>query len=112
MRKFGYRVPRFAVDFPVKMTQGNSTQFGRCKEISTEGMKVAIREPFSADSFCAAHFESEELSFKLPVRVIHSGPDSGSLKFIYESNDQRDAVTRLVQCLATPQPCTSLALFH
>lgn len=94
------------------MTQGSSTQFGRCKEISTEGMKVAIQEPFSANSFCAAHFESEELSFKLPARVVHSGPDSGGLKFIYESDDQRDAVTRLVERLATPQPCTSLTLFR
>lgn len=112
MRKFDYRVPRFTVDFPVRVTQGGLTQLGRCKEISSEGMKVVLREPFSPDSFCAAHFDCEDLSFKMPVRVIHSGADSGGLKFIFESDDQRDAVGRLMEFLATPKPCTSLALLR
>jgi hypothetical protein len=71
MRKFDYRVPRFQVDLPVLLTLEESTLFGRCTEISTEGMKLELRKPLSIGAGGAVHITYQNVSFDLPVRVAH-----------------------------------------
>ncbi|MGO8758226.1 MAG: PilZ domain-containing protein [Terracidiphilus sp.] len=110
MRRFDYRVPRISIDLPVLLTQGGSTQTCRCKEISTEGMKVEFREPVSPGSCGTVELRHQSLSLMLPVRVARSEPDGGALQFIYESKEQRDAVARCVASLTGPKPCTSLTV--
>ena len=100
MRKFDYRVPRFLVDFPVRLTLEDATQFGRCLEISTEGMKLEVREHLSTDSCGAVHLSYKNLSLDLPVRVANSGPTYDGLRFIFETDEQREDVVRLVALLA------------
>lgn len=110
MRRFDYRVPRFTVDLPVSLTQGDSTQAVRCKEISTEGMKVEMCMSFPSGASGLVNLNYGSLTLSLPVWLVRSAPDGDGLQFLYESNAQRDVVARLVACLAQPQPCTSLML--
>lgn len=106
MRKFDYRSPRFCIDVPVTFMQGRSSQLGRCKEISEEGMKIELNEPFSLDSYMSAFLICEDLSLNLPVRVMHVGPDSSGVKFIYESRAQRERVSRVVASLTGQRFCS------
>jgi hypothetical protein len=110
MRKFDYRSPRFPVDLPVRLTWGDLTRFGRCREISTEGMKLELNESFCPTTVGALDLCYEDVNLRLPVRLTHSGPNFDAVKFVYESIEQKDAVARLVACLTGPKPCTSLAL--
>ena len=112
MRKFDYRSPRLTVDLPVRMTQGSTTHHGRCREISAEGMKVELQDPLVQGTSCAAHFDCEDLSFRLLARIVHPGPDSCGVKFVYESDRQRQTAVQLVKLLAAPVPCTALALLR
>jgi hypothetical protein len=104
MRKFDYRAPRFVVDFPVRLAFEESIQQGRCREISTEGMKLEVREPLAADAQGIVRFSLQEAVLELPVRVAHSGSYYVGVKFVYGSEEQRDEVNRLVARLAGPQP--------
>ena len=42
MRKLQYRAPRVAVDFPVQVTHGDSSQPTRGRDISVDGMKLDL----------------------------------------------------------------------
>ncbi len=110
MRRFDYRAARFPVDLPVCLTQGDSTQAARCKEISTEGMKVELSEPFSPRSRGTVDLSYESLILKVPFWVVRSELNCNSIQFIYESKEQRDAMACLVACLSHPRPCRSLAM--
>lgn len=103
MRKFDYRAPRFAVDLPVRITFGESIQQGHCKEISTEGMKLELREPLSPGASGIVRLTYQDMLLDLRVRVAHSGPTYDGVRFIYESEDQRDELSRLVARLAGPK---------
>ena len=103
MRKFNYRVPRFSVDFPVRLTFNESIQVGRCTEISTEGMKLEVREPLCPDSAGSAHISLEGVTLDVAVRVAHSSSSHDGVRFVFESDEQRDEVTRLVGILSGPQ---------
>ena len=105
MRKFDYRVPRFAVDLPVRLSLADSTQFGRCVEISTEGMKLHIREPLSVDAPGAVHVSFENVTLDLPVRVAHSEAGCDGVQFVYGSDAERDEVISFIALIAgTPRP--------
>ncbi len=103
MRKFDYRAPRFAVDLPVRLTLQDSTQPGRCREISTEGMKLELREPLSVDAAGAVHVTFQNVSFDLPVRVAHCGAGCDGVQFVYGSDEERDEVIRFI-ALVTAAP--------
>ena len=103
MKKFDYRAPRFSIDLPVELTIENSTHLGRCREISTEGMRRDLREPLPPDSFGTITMSYENLSVKLSVRVTHAKSDHDGLKFIYESDDQRNDLAHLVTLLLAPR---------
>jgi PilZ domain len=102
MRKFNYRVPRFPVDLPVRLTFNTSIQVGRCTEISTEGMKMEVHEPLSPDSSGTVHLNYQGITLDVAVRVAHSSSSHEGLRFVFESDEQRDEVTRLVEILAAP----------
>jgi hypothetical protein len=103
MRKFDYRAPRFPVDFPVRLTLDGSTQPGRCIEISTEGMKLELKEPLAPDSNGVVRFSFQDVSLELVVRVAHSGVSFDGVKFVYETDEQRDEINRMVARLSAPQ---------
>jgi hypothetical protein len=103
MRKFDYRAPRFLVDLPIRLTFEDSMQEGRCREISTEGMKLEVRQPLSPDSAGTVRLRYHEFSIDLPVRVAHSGSSYDGVKFVFESDEQREDVSRLVALLAGPK---------
>jgi len=100
MRKFDYRAPRFAVDLPVRLILEESTLFGRCTEISTEGMKLDVCEPLSVDTPGAVHFTFQNVSVDLPVRVAHCGSGCDGVQFMYGSDEERDEVIRFIALLA------------
>lgn len=100
MRKFDYRAPRFAVDLPVRVTFDGAMQQGRCIEISTEGMKLELRQPLSTESPGSVRLSYQEFSLEVPVRVAHSGPTFDGVRFVCVSDEQRDELVRLVAVLA------------
>jgi PilZ domain len=103
MRKFDYRAPRFVVDLPVRLTFDGTLQQGRCIEISTEGMKVAVDRPLPQECSGRMRLAHEDVVLELAFRVVHSGPSCDGVRFIYESDEQRDDVIRLVSQLAGPR---------
>jgi hypothetical protein len=99
MQRFDYRAPRFLVDYPVQLTVEDATIAGRCKEISTEGMRLELYEPVAPNSMGMVTMNFESLSVELPARVTHTEPHSAGLKFIYKSERQRKDLERLVTLL-------------
>jgi hypothetical protein len=110
MRKFRYRAPRFPVDFPVQLKQGESTQSATCKEISTHGMKLELEVPLAPNSLGTVQLSVEDWSLTLPCQATGSEVKRSGIRFLYESEDQLEAMTRLVACITAPKPCTSLVL--
>ncbi len=103
MRKFDYRAPRFVVDLPVRLTINGTMQQGRCIEISTEGMKLAVDRPLAPQCDGTVRLVYQDLALEVPFRVAHSGPSFDGARFIYESDEQRDDIIRLVGQLAGPR---------
>jgi len=106
MRKFDYRAPRFAVDFPVRLAFDGSIQHGRCTEISTEGMRLEVREPLAPDACGIVYLSFQDTTIELPVRVAHSGSFFEGVQFVYATEEQRDEVNRLVTRLSSPSQRT------
>lgn len=102
MQKFEYRTPRYPVDLPVLLTLETACVHGRCREISREGMRVELGQPVAPDSCGSVAISYRELSLELPVCVTRSGPGHDGLKFLFRSEEERDAVERLVARLAGP----------
>jgi PilZ domain. len=110
MRKFGYRAPRFHVDFHIRLSQGGATQVAVCKEISTLGMKLEFERPLIANSLAVAHLSIEEMKVSIPCQITSSDMDAGGLRFIYESEQQKSIINEMVALLTAPKPCTSLTI--
>jgi|SRR5579863_3742302 hypothetical protein len=103
MRKFDYRAPRFAVDFPVRLNFEDSVQQARCREISTEGMKLEVRQPLAPASCGVVVISYQDFALEVPIRVAHSGAFYDGVQFVYSMDEQRDEVNRLVARLSAPQ---------
>jgi PilZ domain len=103
MQKFEYRVPRFAVDLPVSFAMESSLLIGRCTEISKEGMKVEFEQPLPADTRGKVSMNWHDGVLELKAKVAHVGPNHSGLKFLCESDEERDAVADLVSTLAHAQ---------
>jgi len=102
MRKFDYRAPRFVVDLPVRLTFNGTMEQARCTEISTEGMKLTVDRPLTNECEGRVRVAYEDIVVEIPFRVAHSGPSYDGVRFLYESDEQRDDVIRLVTQLAGP----------
>jgi hypothetical protein len=96
MRKFDYRAPRFAIDLPVRLTIDNAIYIGRCNEISTEGMKLELDQSFETGCTGIVRLNEKGIIIDLPVRICYSNSDHTGLKFLYESDAQRDEIVRVV----------------
>jgi PilZ domain-containing protein len=98
MQKFDYRYPRFSVDLPARFTTQGSTLTGRCKDISHEGMRLELPEPLPPNARGTVSVIHQGRSLELTVRVAHAA--NGGIEFLYESDDEREAVAQLVTLLS------------
>lgn len=106
MQKFEYRAPRYTVDLPVLLILADLRIPGRCREISKEGMAVVFRDPVAAESCGTVSVSYRNLALELRVCVAHNGKKADGLRFLFETEEDRDSVERLVALLAgsTGQP--------
>ena len=103
MQKFDYRAPRFSVDIPARLTTESSTQLGRCREISTEGMRLELRLPLPPDSLGRVSMSYQSVTVELGVRVMRSEANFEGLKFLFECDEERNVIAHLVTLLAAAQ---------
>ena len=98
MQKFGYRLPRFAVDLPVEYTIDKSSRTGRCIEISKEGITLLDSgQPLPPDSSGTVTITHQGRPLELSMRVVHPG----GMEFLYKSEEERRAVDHLIASLST-----------
>jgi hypothetical protein len=102
MQKFEYRTPRYPVDLPVVFTLHDSSIHGRCKEIGKEGMRVQLQQPVPPDTCGTVSIAYKDVSLELRVCVAHAAAGYDGLKFLFESEKDRNAVERLVALLSGP----------
>jgi hypothetical protein len=102
MQKFEYRTPRYPVDLPVVFTLHESSIPGRCKEIGKEGMKVQLQQPVPPDTCGTVSIVYKDVALELRVCVAHAEAGYDGLKFLFESEKDRNAVERLVKLLSGP----------
>lgn len=103
MRKFDYRAPRYAVELPVRLTIDEAIYIGRCLEISTDGMKLKLDQPFETGSIGTVRLSERGITADIPVRVCYSDSDHIGLKFLYDSDEQRAEIVRLVSVCVGPR---------
>jgi hypothetical protein len=99
MQKFDYRYPRFSVDLPARFTTQGSTLTGRCKDISHEGMRLELTEPLPPNARGTVSVSHQGRTLELAVRVAHAA--NGGIEFLYESDEEREAVAHLVAALSS-----------
>ena len=112
MRRFQYRAPRFPVDLPVYLTQGDSTQLTRCREFSVDGMKLDLMGasfPFSSGFILLGDGIS---SLKIPFRVGSRAIDSICVMFQSESTEESEELCRFIASLAQRHPSLSLIVLR
>jgi hypothetical protein len=112
MRNFQYRAPRFPVDLPVYLTQGDSTQLTRCREISVDGMKLDLMGASFPSSSGLIQLGDGVSSLKIPFRVHSRASDSIGVMFQNEPGEQCEALCRFVASLSQRQTCLSLVLLR
>ena len=61
---------------------------------------VHLREPVPAGAAGTVTVSFRDHSLLLPVSVVHTGKDQLGLKFVFESDKDRNAVERLVSQVA------------
>lgn len=96
MRKFDYRAPRYAVNFPMRLTVEDAIYIGRCREISTEGMKLELDQSFETGCTGIVRMSEKGITIDLPVKFCYSSPDHTGVKFLCDSGEQRDEIARFV----------------
>jgi hypothetical protein len=112
MQKFEYRSPRFAVDLPVELAVEQSTLPGRCKDISSEGMRLELSCPLPPDACGTVFLSYRDRALQLSVRVAHTGTTHDGVEFVYKSDHEREAVARLIASLSTTTGRPRLALVN
>jgi len=112
MRKFDYRAPRFNVDLPARLTLEQSTQFGRCTEISTEGMRLEFTEPLTVNAAGVVHVVFQSAVLEMPIRVAHCGQGADGVQFVYGGDEERDEVVRFISLLESAPPRTGPILLR
>jgi len=100
MQKFEYRTPRYTVDLPVQLILADSRIAGRCREISREGMAVEFSEPVQVEACGTVSMIYKSLMLELRVAVAHNGKKADGLRFLFETDEDRGSVERLVTLLA------------
>ena len=89
-----------------------TTWIGRCKEISTEGLSLETQRPFPIEACAAIQETYRSTTLEILVRGVHSGAGCEGLRFVFESDEQREEVTRFVGLLANASPRMGPVLLH
>lgn len=110
MRRFEYRVPRFAADVSVKVTFKDFAMAGRCLEISLEGMCGRFDKRLEKNALGTVTIAYRDVCVDVPVQVAHCTPDHEGLRFLFDSEVQRNSVRRLVSLVTEPEAHHALAL--
>jgi hypothetical protein len=92
-----------SVDLPVRLTVKDSTLTARCKEISNQAMRLELSHTLPPNSYGIVSMIHADGSLELNVRVAHVSAKTVGVEFIYGSDQERDAVSRLVARLGTAQ---------
>jgi hypothetical protein len=96
MQKFRYRMPRYAVDLPVRVDFDGFSVEGRCTQISCEGMQVDLADSLPEAFTGTAVISCLSATLQIRVRRAHRGAQLDALKFIFESERERLAVAHMV----------------
>ena len=102
MQRFEYRSPRYPVDIPVLLILQGTSVTGRCKEISSEGMKVEFRHPVARNCCGTLRIGHSGSSLEVRARVARVGTESDGVKFLFGSEKERKALQRLVALTTAP----------
>ena len=102
MQKFHYRSPRYPVDLPVLLILEGTSIAGRCREISSDGMKVEFLQPVLRNCCGTLRIGRGDSSLEVRARVARTGRDNDGVKFLFESERERRALQRLVALTARP----------
>lgn len=97
-RKLIYRHPRFRVDLPVVVHDGQGRRIaGRCSEVSSEGAGLRLLDvPFLEDSV-RIEIGLEGRVVSLPARLVHRREGNRyGLCFEPASADEHEAIKRMV----------------
>lgn len=104
MQRFEYRSARFPADLPVLFILKDASVSGRCKEISSDGMKVEFLEPVAPNCCGTLRIGNNHSSLEVRARVARIGKESEcyGVKFLFASDTERKALERLVAIMASP----------
>jgi len=100
VQKFDYRCPRFSVDLPIQFTVQTSTLAARCIEISQEGMRLELEEPFPPNARGTVSISYQDGRLELNARMAHVGETHGGMVFLYKSDRERIAVADLIAAMS------------
>jgi hypothetical protein len=103
LQKFVYRSPRYPVDLPARLIIEQSTFIGRCKNISSEGMKLELRQALPPNACGTVYVDFQDRTLELNVRVAHAGAAQGGMEFLYQTESERHAVATLLASLSASQ---------
>lgn len=102
MKRFEYRTPRYPVDIPVLLILPDTSVSGRCKEISSEGMKVEFRQPVTRNCCGTLRIGHGGSFLEVRARVARVGAENDGVKFLFGSEKERKAFERLVTLTTAP----------
>lgn len=97
-RKLIYRHPRFRVDLPIVLHDGEGRAIsGRCSELSSEGAGLRLREmPFTGDPV-RIEISLGDCLVSVPARLVYQRDGNVfGLRFLPSSADEREEIARLV----------------
>jgi hypothetical protein len=72
----------------------------RCIEISNEGMKLELYEPFPLNVRGIVSIRRPDGLLELEARVAHVSETYGGMVFAYRSDRERNAVAQLIAALS------------
>jgi len=102
MQKFEYRSPRYQVDLPVLLILEDSSVSGRCREISSEGMKVEFLQPVARNCRGTLRIGRGDTCLEVRAEVARTGASNDGVRFLFGSENERRALERLVALTAAP----------
>jgi len=76
------------------------TLAARCIEISNEGMKLELQQPFPPNARGTVSIRHEGGLLEIDARIAHAGEMHGGMVFLYKSDRERSAVAELIAALS------------
>jgi hypothetical protein len=110
MRRLQYRNPRFAVDIPVQVTHGDSSQLARGRDISMEGMKLDLDVASFPYPGGFIQLRDGTSTLEIPFEVRTRTKNSIGVLFQDLSSEQTAAITKVVTYLSRRTNSLSLVV--